>query len=294
MSDIEGLNAHMASGLTTVCRAWAVIRKDGETYGFTDHDEGFSFDGVDFKADTGLTASALQQTTGLAVDNSEALGVLSDNAISDDDIEAGRFDGAEVLSWLVNWADVSQRKLQFRGSIGEIQRGAGAFRAELRGLTEALNQPQGRVFQKNCSAVLGDARCQFDLDTPGYVFERPVEQVEDGRIFRFGDLKGFDQRWFERGRVVMQSGAAKGLIGIVKNDRLSDEGRVVELWEPLRSPIVAGDVIRIEAGCDRRVETCRLKFNNFLNFQGFPDIPGEDWLMTFPSRKGENNGGSLR
>ncbi len=294
MTQSNKLVEHLATGLTTVCRAWAVIRKDGRTLGFTDHDIGFQFDNIVFKADTGLTASALQQTTGLAVDNSEALGVLSDVSINDEDIEAGRYDSAEVVSWLVNWQDVNQRMLQFRGTIGEIRRGSGAFRAELRGLTEALNQPQGRIFQKACSAVLGDAQCKFKLNQPGYVHETAVEIIEDARIFRFTDLKGFDLNWFERGRLTVMSGDAVGLIGLIKNDRLSDEERLIELWEPLRATIATGDMVKIEAGCDRRVETCRLKFNNFLNYQGFPDIPGEDWLMTFPSQSGTNNGGSLR
>ncbi|MGR3405211.1 MAG: DUF2163 domain-containing protein, partial [Roseovarius indicus] len=33
---------------------------------------------------------------------------------------------------------------------------------------------------------------------------------------------------------------------------------------------------------------------NFLNFQGFPDIPGDDWSYTDPSRAGRLDGGSRR
>ncbi len=40
-----------------------------------------------------------------------------------------------------------------------------------------------------------------------------------------------------------------------------------------------GDLLRLEAGCDKRLETCRLKFDNVVNFRGFPHIPGEDWLI---------------
>jgi len=36
-----------------------------------------------------------------------------------------------------------------------------------------------------------------------------------------------------------------------------------------------------------------LKFNNLINFQGFPGIPGEDWLMSVPRTGGVNDGGSL-
>ena len=195
---------HLSSGITTLCRCWAVVRRDGVIYGFTDHDRSISFEGVDFKADSGLTAKALQQTSGLAVDNSEALGALSDKAITEADIAAGRFDGAEVRAWLVNWSDVSQRLLQFRGTIGELQRSGGAFQAELRGLTEALNQPQGRVYQKPCTAVLGDKQCRFAFDVPGYATELAVEVVEDARSFRFDNISGFDPRWFEYGRLCFE------------------------------------------------------------------------------------------
>ncbi len=287
--------AHLATGLTNVCRCWAVIRRDGVTYGFTDHDLPLVFDGLTYRADSGMSAKALVQSTGLSVDNTESMGVLSDSAISEADIDAGRFDGAEVLHWLVNWRDVSQRLLRFRGSIGEIRRGAGAFHADLRGLTEGLNQPQGRVFQRPCAAVLGDAGCKFNLATVGYFEQRPVEVVERGQVFIFGLMDLFDARWFERGRLRVVSGAGAGLVGVVKHDQFAvGASRVIELWEPLRAVIAPGDVIRLEAGCDKRSETCRLKFNNYVNFRGFPDIPGEDWLMSVPTGQGDESGGSLR
>lgn len=294
MVGAEGLYEHLALGNTSVCRAWAVVRRDGTLFGFTDHDEDLAFDGVVFRANTGMTARALQQTTGLSVDNSEARGALSDTAVTEADILSGRFDGAEVRAWLVNWADVDQRIMQFRGSFGEIGRAGGAFQAELRGLTDMLNQPQGRVYQKPCSAVLGDQSCRFDLAQLGYVEERAVEDVEDRRVFRFGGFLGFDDRWFERGRFTVLTGASAGLIGVVKNDRLSGVTRTVELWQSLGAEVRVGDLVRIEAGCDRRAETCRMKFNNFLNFRGFPDIPGEDWLSAHPAQSGVHDGRSLR
>jgi uncharacterized phage protein (TIGR02218 family) len=287
------MQAHLATGVTTLARCWALTRRDGVKLGFTDHDRDLGFGGFTFRADTGLSARAIEATTGLAIDNTEALGALSDSAVTEADIRAGRYDGALVEAWLVNWADPAQRLKQFTGTLGEVTRGAGAFRAELIGLAEALNRPQGLVYQTPCSAVLGDARCRFDFAPPGYVTERALEIVEDGKRFRFADFTGFDDRWFERGRLKVLSGGASGLSGSVKNDRLSDAGRVIELWEALRAPLAPGDMLRIEAGCDKRAETCRLKFDNFLNFRGFPDIPGEDWLMSHPEASGANDGGAL-
>ncbi|WP_108853336.1 DUF2163 domain-containing protein [Albidovulum aquaemixtae] len=286
---------HLASGATTVARAFAVSRKDGKVFGFTDHDRDIAFDGIAFRADSGLTAKAIQQATGLSVDNSEAFGALRSDAITEEDILAGRYDGAEVTGWLVNWADVSVRVLQFRGTLGEIVRSGGAFNAELRGLAEGLNQPQGQIYHARCSAVLGDGRCRFDLDQPGYSEARPVETAENAHVFGFASFAGYEDRWFEKGRLRVLTGSAAGLIGAIKNDRLvAGDAREVELWQALGIAPAPGDMVRIEAGCDKRAETCRLKFANFDNFRGFPEIPGEDWLMSYPLSAGVNDGGSRR
>ncbi|PZQ99741.1 MAG: hypothetical protein DI533_03560 [Cereibacter sphaeroides] len=286
------LYAHLASGATTVCRAWAVRRRDGVMLGFTDHDQDLSFEGMVFRADTGMTAGALQQNTGLSVDNTEAIGALSSSAVTEGDLAAGRYDGAEVRAWLVNWADVRERVLQFRGSLGEITRAGGAFRSELRGLTEALNQPQGRVYQNGCSAILGDGRCRFNLLLPGFSAEVAVGEIAERRLFRFGALSMTD-RWFEAGRLSVLDGAAKGMIGIIKSDRLTEDGRTIELWERIGPEIMTGDRVRLEPGCDKTASTCRSKFSNFRNFRGFPHIPGEDWLISYPVSAGVNDGGSL-
>jgi uncharacterized phage protein (TIGR02218 family) len=287
------IQAHLATGSTTVCRCWRVIRRDGASFGFTDHDEVIAFDGSEFRPETGLTAQALEQRTGLSVDNSEVVGVLSDTAISDEDVVAGRFDGARVEAWLVNWADPSERMLRFRGSLGEIELQGAEFRAELRGLAEALNQPVGLVYQGPCSAVLGDARCRVDLDAPGMAMEVGVIEVVNARtVFVIPD-ESFADRWFERGEVRVLTGAASGLTGIVKADRTTIGGREIEFWEEMRAEIRAGDRVRVVAGCNKLAQTCREKFINFINFRGFPHIPGEDWQMSYPTRAGVNDGGSL-
>jgi uncharacterized phage protein (TIGR02218 family) len=287
------LRDHLSTGATTVARCWAVTRADGTVLGFTDHDRELAFAGLSFRPETGLSALAVVQGNGLSVDNSEALGVLSSEAVTEADIEAGRYDGAEVRLWLVNWAAPEERELRFRGTLGEIRRGDGAFHAELRGPAEALNRPLGRLYEKGCGAVLGDAACRFDTAAPGFSATLPAGETAGG-AFRLPGLGGFAPRWFERGRLSVLSGRAKGLSGIVRSDRRQGGLRAIELWQPIRAPIAPDDTIRLEAGCDRRAETCRAKFANIANFRGFPFIPGEDWLLSVPVRSGANDGGSLQ
>lgn len=286
------MQAHLASGVTTLCRVWSVKRRDGVVLGFTDHDRDLSFDGLMFRADTGLTAMALQQGTGLAVDNTEAIGALSDAAISDADIEAGRYDGALVRCWLVNWADISQRALQFSGSIGEIRRAGGAFEAELLGLTDLLNRPAGRVYQAPCMAVLGDRECAKDVSGAGYQAEVLVTYAE-GVTLRFAAMPGFEGQWFQRGLLEVLSGDGAGQSTLIKQDWETALGREVTLWAELGVRLAVGDRVRLTAGCDKRMETCRHKFNNLVNFQGFPDIPGNDWTVAYPS-SANATGGSRR
>ncbi|WP_137111900.1 DUF2163 domain-containing protein [Rhodobacter sp. SY28-1] len=278
----EALLEHLATGATTVCRAWTVTRRDGEVLGFTDHDLEIVVDGVVCRADTGMTARVLNQTTGLSVDNTEAFGALSASSITEADLLAGRFDGAEVRAFLVNWQTPEDFIEQFRGYLGEVSRSGGAFKAELRGLSERLNRPHGMAYTPGCSAVLGDNRCRFDLEQPGYFAVATVDEADEGRGFVLTGAAGFDERWFESGRFEVLTGAAAGLFGVVKNDRIEGGKRIVDLWQSIGAEVAPGDSVRVTAGCDKTPAMCRAKFANFLNFRGFPHIPGEDWLASYP------------
>jgi uncharacterized phage protein (TIGR02218 family) len=294
VSGAEGLDAHLASGATGVCRCWLLTRADGVQFGFTDHDRVLTFEEVVFRPESGMRAMALSQSTGLAVDNTEALGALSDAAITEADIVAGRYDGARIEAWLVQWEAPENRVLQFRGQLGDLTRSGGAFRAELRGLSELMNIATGRVYQRGCSAVLGDSACRFDLAQAGYWAEGAIVAVEGHRVFWLSLSESFEGRWFERGRCEVLDGAAAGLVGAIKIDRIEGDLRRVELWDRLRAEIRPGDRLRLTAGCDKDMQTCRLKFGNLLNFRGFPDLPGDDWVMAHPTRVSARDGGSRR
>lgn len=283
---------HLATGTTTVARAWALTRADGATLGFTDHDRDLSFEGVSFRAEAGLTARALEQVTGLAVDNSEAVGALRDAGLTEADIMAGRYDGAELTIWEVNWQNVAQRRVLFRGTLGEITRTGEAFRAELRGLSEALGQQGGRVYHAACSAVLGDGACRFDTSAPGFLAEVTLSDSADN-VLIFDGLDSFVPGWFTHGRLTALSGQAQGLVALIRLDQ-GVASRRITLWDALRARVAAGDLFRLEAGCDKQAVTCRTKFLNFLNFRGFPHIPGEDWLTAYPKADQPNTGGTWR
>jgi uncharacterized phage protein (TIGR02218 family) len=288
------LQARLDSGATHLCRCWKIVRHDGTVLGFTDHDRPLTFEGVSFEASSGMDARALQTSTGLSVDNAQAVGAVSAASISEADIRAGRFDGAEVFHWLVDWQRPDLRVLLFRGTLGEMRRSDGVFEVELRGQAEVLNKPVGRSILRSCDRVLGDAKCGFDLDTPEFSAEVEASAPGEGaRIFAAG-LSDFAADWFRHGLVRWLSGGNAGMRGAVKSDRLLSDGtRVLELWQAPAAAIAAGDRLRVRAGCDKSASTCRSKFGNLLNFRGFPHLPGEDWVTAYPKAGEVHDGSSL-
>ncbi len=290
------LQARLDGGATTLCRCWRVERRDGAVFGFTDHDGDVAFDGTVFRAASGLDAGALQAGTGLSVDNGQAIGALTSAAVSEEDIREGRFDRARVVQWLVDWSRPDLRVVMFAGEFGEIRRADNAFEVELRGLADALNVPLGRTMLRTCDRVLGDARCGVDTLRPEFSVEAVVGAGSAGAVIEVGgDLAAYAAEWFQQGHLVWLDGRNAGTSQSVKVDRVLPGGaRQVELWQEPPAAVQAGDRFRLVAGCDKRAETCRAKFDNFLNYRGFPHIPGDDWVTAYPKSGGRHDGGSRR
>ena len=174
------------------------------------------------------------------------------------------------------------------GRIGEVRRGASAFEAELRGLQAPLNVPVGRVFSRFCDADLGDARCGKNIETAVFRGEGAVTHVLTTASFRASGLAAFTADWFTRGRVVWNSGGESE----VSAHRLEAAGALIELLDAPGAVLALGAGFAIYAGCDKRHETCRVKFANVLNFRGFPHMPGNDAVQARPDANQPLDGSS--
>lgn len=284
------LQDKLDAGVTTLCRCWLIMRNDGLTQGFTDHDEDVALGAVICRAGTGLSGSEAAQTFGLAIDGSELSGALADDSLNEDDLAAGRYDAAAVELWLVDWSEPSLSVLLAKGTLGEVKREGNAFTAEVRGLTDRLAQDTGRLYTTTCSADLGDSRCKIDLTNVAYRGSGAVAVVSATSTFTASGLDGFDDGWFTAGKLTFTSGANAGLAVEVKNH---GKGVAVtfDLWQAMPQPIAAGDAFTVTAGCDKRFQTCHDKFNNVVNFRGFPHIPGNDFVISYPVQGEPGNDG---
>lgn len=291
-----GLQNHLDTGTTTLCWCWRITRNDGVAFGFTDHDRDVAFDGTSFEAASGFTGSEITGAVGLNVDTLEVEGAIQSDRLSEKDLAAGLFDNALIEIYRVNWAEPAQRVLMRYGNLGEVARGAHHFRCEVRGLAHELQQPQGRIIQYGCDADLGDVRCKVDLDHPAFSSsDGIVASIGDSpRSFAASGLDGYANNWFTRGLITWLSGANAGRAAEVKLHAKSSSGVTIELWQRPSEDMGEGDTFRITAGCNKQFSTCRTKFDNTVNFRGFPHVPGNDFMLRVASRTDKNDGRRLR
>jgi len=287
----SALQTKLDSGVTTLAHCWKLARRDGVTMGFTDHDCDLVLDGVTCRAGAGFTASEAASRFDLSVDGAEISGALADDQLTDADLAAGRYDAAQVETWLVDWSEPSLRVLTARGTLGEVRREGQAFTAELRGLADLLSQESGRLYTVKCGADLGDARCKIDLGNPALHGLGAVMSVEGASILVASGLDGFADTLFSAGRLTWTSGANNGLAIEIKEHRLAAGHARLTLWQAMPEGIALGDTFAITAGCDKSFATCRARFANTDNFRGFPQIPGNDFLLSAPAQGAPGNDG---
>lgn len=276
------LQAKLDSGITTLAHAWKLTRRDGVVLGFTDHDRDLVLDGVTFRSGTGFMASEVADRFDLSVEAAEIAGALDDEVLSEADLAAGRFDAAGIETWLVDWSDVSLRVLTARGTLGEVKRDGAAFVAELRGLADLLSQESGRLYTAKCSADLGDGKCRVDLGNPAWRGVGHVSALSGASMFSAAGLDGFADGLFSAGRLSWTSGVNAGVSCEIKQHRLSAGAVRLSLWQRTSEPIAEGDAFVVSAGCDKVFATCRDRFANADNFRGFPQIPGNDFVISYP------------
>ena len=291
----SALQAKLDSGVTMLARCWIITRRDGVVMGFTDHDQDLTVAGTLCHAGTGLTASEATARLGLQVDGSEIAGALAADSLAESDLAAGRYDAADVEVHLVDWSDPSLNVLLAKGVLGEVRREGLAFGAEFRSLAHRLNEESGRLYTATCSADLGDARCTVDLSNPAFHGSGSVAALAGKSAFHAAGLGAFDDGVFTAGKLTFTGGANAGFAVEVKTHRLALDGVLIELWQQTAEPIAPGDAFTVTFGCDKRFATCRDRFANAINFRGFPHIPGNDFVISYPvPGKGGVTGGIVR
>lgn len=252
---------------------WLVERRDGSGLALTSHDQPLTVDGVRFEPAPGILPAAIRSDAGLDGASSEIVGSLSSAAIGEADIAAGRWDGAALKLFAVDWElPISVIQVLMEGELGQVSCSGSRFEAELLGVAAKLARPVCSLTSPECRAELGDPRCRVDM--AGRRLRARVVQAS-------GNVVTIDQETGDRfrfGEVRFLGGAANG----ERRKILSvAEMELTMRSEPSRE-IEAGTAVEITEGCDKRLDSCATRFANAENFRGEPHLPGNDLLTRYP------------
>ena len=262
--------------LCSIAFCWRLERRDGVALGFTSHDRDLERGGLVYRAAPGMLPSSVSVSDGFEVDSLDVEGALTADAITAADLKAGRWDGAALSIFMVDWEDSGAASIPVaRGEIGDVSLKGAAFEAELRGPTALLERPVVEQTSPECRAQLGDKRCRVDM--AGRVRVTRVAAVLGETLLDVADAAA-GANLHAYGRLRWIGGANSGLESAI----LASAGLRLTLREAPPFPASIGDLIEIHEGCDRSLATCSGRFANAVNFRGEPHLPGLDLLTRYP------------
>jgi uncharacterized phage protein (TIGR02218 family) len=284
------LAASLVSGCTTLCRCVRLTRADGQVLGFTDHDGPLTVDGDTFLPADGFEASQESAALGPAAGEWDLRAALTDDRITRADLIAGRYDGAQVESFLVDWQNPAAFERVSVGTLGEVTGRDSLFQAEVRGPFAAFDRVRGRVFSARCDAELGDARCGIALDQADFTRSGTIDAVIEPHVFLCAALADAPDGYFDGG--TFRGGDDAPLR--VRAHASDGQNARITLWQSPATPLAAGSSVTLTAGCDKSFATCTARFANAESFRGFPHMPGDDFALSYPAgQDGNLDGGSL-
>lgn len=265
------LKTHLAGNATTLAYCWHIVRTDATELFFTSHDEPIIYSGDTYTPSGAFSPSAVQATDDLSVDNLEVLGVLDSAQITESDLRTGKYTGATVSVFIVNYSDLTQGQLWIaHGTLGAVSIQGSSYTVELRTLTQQLQQTTGRRMMRTCDANLGDARCGVSLG--GYTVTGAVTGVTSRIVFAVDNAPAASGGLF-----TFTSGANSG----VSIEVYALSGSTITLLRPTPYDIAVTDTYSVYRGCDKLLATCRDTFSNVVNFRGFNDLAGTDKILGF-------------
>lgn len=250
----------------------------------TDHTRKITFDSEAYSP-LPILPTQWNRSSGLKPDNAELTHILSAGGVSEADILGGRWDYARYEFMTVNYLDLTMGVAQrAKGRFGEFRIDNGRFTAELRSLSQPLSQEIGDIVGALCLARrLGDLRCGQPLNS--YQHDATVTVVTNSLQFTVNLSPAKANNYFQHGTVYVRSGNNR----LYEREIKGNTGNAITLHRPFPLALAVNDTVTLVAGCARTRAACLAFVNadnpsgtNIENFQGFPDVPGNNKVYRYP------------
>lgn len=261
------LQARLDSNSISLARLWETTRNDGVVVRLTDADLDIVSQGQTFTSRAGFTASSVLSALGSF--GQEATHSLSVNPIAFDetDIRSGRWRGASTRLQVVDFNEPEAGVITlFAGRVAEtVIDSTGRLEITVQSLLDQEREFAIISYSPVCRADLGDAKCQFDIQSLARNFT--VATVISPVRFTTVQLSEPDDFWVY-GVLQFNSGDNDGVaVEVATNIQATQE---IILFTPPVFTLQIGDTGIIYPGCDKTTNTCFVRYNNIANFRGEP------------------------
>lgn len=289
-------------GVMALAKLWKIERTDGVTLRFTDFSQPIEFEGSTYLPGTSdiddasskhaSSTTAFERSSELVegtMDMSGAFTQLTSDSITHEDLRAGRYDSAKITEYIIDyrvpWFGYYAVNVFW---IESLEYDAETFVAELSTRATWLKQNRGREYDRHCPYRLGvndgAVGCFYTVDNDD-ITVTAVGAARYRMTCNNADATR-DDGWSTGGVLIWATGNNAGIRCEVKLDeQVSGASHEITLQERLPFDIQVGDTATIQPGCDGLTATCDDKFDQFTNFGGFPDLPGDDRQFSTPNSK---------
>lgn len=185
----------------------------------------------------------------------------------------GALDGASLTverCFMPTWGDTSLGTVVlFSGKVADME--VGRFEAKIRVNSDLhlLNiQMPRNLYQPGCLNTLFDGACTISKASFGA--SSTVNGGSTTSVINCGLTQAAGH--FDMGTITFTAGVN---VGVTRSIKQYTPG-VITLMNPLVSTPLPTDTFIAYAGCDKTKATCQSKFNNVINFRGFPYVPAPE------------------
>jgi len=258
---------------------WKIERVDGTLFYFTDHDEQIEFtDGETYLPAGGFNATARQIQANFNAENMDVTGVITDDAITENDLKAGFYNDAKITETIIDWRYPWLGAIIYRyywivdtTYTGEI------WTAKMEGLTRWLTVKTGDIYTRTCRNDLGVVYCtKTPTSENGTVYDVSSTGYNSRRTFLVSGLTEADG-YYDYGYMTIN-----GIDLEIESYTTAGAYKKIILAIPSPIKIEVDDTFVIYEGCDKLFATCQAK-GVAEDFGGFPDIPGINKMFQTPT-----------
>lgn len=257
---------------------YTISTVQGDVYRYTNYDFDLVVGGHVYKSDGPIISrEGISLSLGIEVDNLSVTidttdeqtfeGIRVAQAFHNGQMDGARFKLERIFMDKDTPTDTSAGTIKlFEGRLIEPELDRNTISVSVASDLDELNVQMPRnLYQPSCTNTLFDTAC--GLLRQNFMVQTTIESGSTAA--RILCQVNQPQGWFTQGVIEFLDG---GNAGLKRTIRMHESGALL-LTLPLFEAPQVGQRIKVYPGCDKRLETCQNRFNNFSRFRGAPFIP---------------------